>query len=53
MCRWKIYNHNHKCNFNPLDKFIDQVEENKMLYAALLKEKDEKIELLQTLLEKK
>jgi transcriptional regulator with XRE-family HTH domain len=44
---------NYSPSFNPLDKFIEQVEENKKLYAALLKEKDEKIELLQKLLDKK
>lgn len=40
-------------NFNPLDKYIEQVEENKQLYQALLKEKDEKIALLQKMLEMK
>lgn len=44
---------NYSPSFNPLDKFIEQVEENKKLYAALLKEKDEKIALLEKLLEKK
>lgn len=39
-------------NFNPLDKYIEQVEENKKLYQALLKEKDEKIMLLEKLLNK-
>jgi len=29
--------------FNPIDKWIEAMEENKKLYAALLKEKDEKI----------
>jgi len=38
---------------NPVEKWMEVVEENKKLYAALLKEKDEKIELLQKLLEKK
>jgi len=33
--------------------FIEQVEENKKLYVALLKEKDEKIALLETMLNKK
>jgi transcriptional regulator with XRE-family HTH domain len=38
---------------NAVDKWIEALEENKKLYAALLKEKDEKIELLQKLLDKK
>ncbi len=46
------YNYNYKCNFNPIEKYIEQVEENKRLYAALLKEKDEKIALLEKLLNK-
>jgi len=44
---------NYKCNFNPLDKYVEQVEENKKLYQALLKEKEEKIALLERMLEKK
>lgn len=40
------------CTFNPLDKLMDMVEENKKLYAELLKEKDEKIRLLERMLEK-
>src|ERR1017187_195310 len=44
---------NYKCNFNPFDKYVEQVEENKKLYQALLKEKDEKIVLLERMLEKK
>jgi transcriptional regulator with XRE-family HTH domain len=38
---------------NAVDKWIEALEENKKLYAALLKEKDETIELLQKLLDKK
>ncbi|HLP35533.1 helix-turn-helix transcriptional regulator [Lacibacter sp.] len=38
---------------NPVEKWMEVVEENKKLYAALLKEKDEKIALLERLLEKK
>lgn len=40
-------------NFNPLDKLIEALEENKKLYSALLKEKDEKIDLLEKLLSEK
>jgi transcriptional regulator with XRE-family HTH domain len=39
--------------FNTLDKYIEQVDEIKQLYQALLKEKDEKISLLEKLLERK
>ncbi len=47
------YIENYKCTFNPIDKLMETVEENKKLYAALLKEKDEKIALLEKILEKK
>ena len=40
-------------NINPLEKYIEQVEEIKQLYKALLKEKDEKIALLERIMEKK
>ncbi|MBL7743303.1 MAG: helix-turn-helix transcriptional regulator [Chitinophagaceae bacterium] len=40
-------------NVNPIDKWLEVLEENKKLYAALLKEKDEKIALLERLLDKK
>ena len=39
--------------FNPLDKLMEALEENKKLYSALLKEKDEKIALLEKMIEKK
>lgn len=38
---------------NPIEKWIEALEENKKLYAALLKEKDEKIALLEKMLAKK
>ncbi len=38
---------------NPVEKWLEALEENKKLYAALLKEKDEKIALLERVLEKK
>lgn len=44
---------NYNCTFNPLDKFVEQVEENKKLFTALLKEKDEKIALLEKMLNSK
>ena len=37
-------------NFNPLEKYLEQVEENKKLYEALLKSEREKIALLERLL---
>lgn len=46
-------NFQYQPTFNPLDKYVEQVEENKKLYAAILKEKDEKIALLERMLEKK
>jgi transcriptional regulator with XRE-family HTH domain len=39
--------------FNPIDKWLETLEENKKLYAQLLKEKDEKIALLEKMLNKK
>ncbi|OJW57455.1 MAG: transcriptional regulator [Sphingobacteriales bacterium 50-39] len=39
--------------FNPIDKLSEALEENKRLYNQLLQEKDEKIALLQKLLDKK
>ena len=44
---------NHHCTFNPLDKYVEAVEENKKLYEALLKSEREKIALLEGLLEER
>ena len=41
--------HATNCTFNPIDKWLEALDENKKLYAALLKEKDEKIALLEKL----
>lgn len=41
------------CTFNPLDKLIEAHEEIKKLHAALLKEKDDKIALLNRMLQEK
>ncbi len=41
------YNTNYKCTFNPIDKLVEALEENKKLYEALLKEKEERIKLLE------
>jgi len=44
---------NFHCTFNPLEKLMDALEENKKLYNALLKEKDEKIALMERMMDKK
>lgn len=44
---------NYKCTFNPIDKWVEALEENKRLNKALLEEKDEKIALLEKMLGKK
>jgi transcriptional regulator with XRE-family HTH domain len=44
---------NYQCTFNPIEKLVEVIEENKKLYAALLKEKDEKIALLEKLVKEK
>jgi transcriptional regulator with XRE-family HTH domain len=41
------------CTFNPIDKLMEAVEEIKQLNAALVKEKDEKIALLEKILSEK
>lgn len=45
-----VENQNYNCTFNPLDKYIEAVEENKKLYERLLQAEKEKNELLQNLL---
>jgi DNA-binding XRE family transcriptional regulator len=40
----------YNCTFNPLEKFIEAMEENKKLYQQLLKEKDAMIEELKKLI---
>lgn len=45
-----LFNRDSTINFNPLDKYVELVEKNEKLYAALLKEKDEKIALLEKVL---
>ena len=44
---------NYGCTFNPLDKLIEAHEEIKKLNAALLKEKDDKITLLNKMLQER
>ena len=40
-------------HINPVEKWMEAMEENKKLYQDLLKEKDEKIALLERMLERK
>ncbi|HEV7381000.1 MAG TPA: helix-turn-helix transcriptional regulator [Dyadobacter sp.] len=37
-------------NFNPIDKWVEALDENKKLYERLLQSEKEKVELLQTIL---
>lgn len=39
-----------QCTFNPLDKYIEAMEENERLYEALLKSEREKVTMLQKFL---
>jgi transcriptional regulator with XRE-family HTH domain len=43
---------NHYCTFNPLDKWAEEITENRKLYERLLEAEKEKIELLKKLIEK-
>ncbi len=45
--------YNYNCTFNPFDKWAEAVEENKKLYEALLKEKEEKVAMLERFLEER
>lgn len=45
-----FFSQNYHCQFNPIDKLFETLEENRRLYTALLKEKDEKIALMERLL---
>ncbi|KEO75195.1 helix-turn-helix domain-containing protein [Anditalea andensis] len=45
-----IYNHNP--TFNPIDKLIESLEDNKKLYERLLESEKEKVELLKKMLDK-
>ncbi|WP_203294023.1 helix-turn-helix domain-containing protein [Luteirhabdus pelagi] len=44
---------NTHCTFNPLDKFVEAVEENKKLYERLLAAEKEKVKYLEGLVSKK
>ena len=43
---------NYHCTFNPVDKWLEALEEIKRLNEELLKVKDEQIKLLQSVVEK-
>jgi hypothetical protein len=47
------YAQNNKCNFNPLDKYVESVAKIEKLYEDLLKSEREKNALLERMLEKK
>jgi transcriptional regulator with XRE-family HTH domain len=47
------FNHYNTCTFNPLDKLMETVEENKKLYERLLQAEKDKIEYLEKLLKEK
>jgi transcriptional regulator with XRE-family HTH domain len=44
------FNHYNSCSFNPLDKMMEVVEENKKLYERLVQAEKEKVEYLERLL---
>lgn len=44
---------NYNCNFNPFDKIMELVEDNKKLYEKLIQAEREKNEILQRLWDKK
>lgn len=44
---------NYNPTFNPLDKYIEAMEENKKLYERLLQAEKEKVEMMRELLERK
>ncbi len=43
----------HQCTFNPIDKWLEVLDENKKLYERLLQVEREKNELLQKLLDER
>lgn len=47
------FGNNNQCTFNPLDKLMEAVEENKKLYERLLQSEKDKIEYLEKLLKGK
>jgi transcriptional regulator with XRE-family HTH domain len=43
---------NHHCTFNPLDKLMESIDENRKLYERLLQAEKDKVEYLEKLLKK-
>ncbi len=43
---------NFQCTFNPIEKWVEALDENKKLYERLLQSEREKVELLQKVLDK-
>lgn len=43
---------NVKCNFSPLEKWAEAIEENKQLYERLLQSEKEKVELLRGIIDR-
>ena len=41
---------NYQCTFNPLEKYVEAIEENKKLYERLLQTEREKVALLEKML---
>lgn len=46
-------NMNYQCTVNPLEKYIEAMEENKKLYERLLQAEREKVALLEKMLDKR
>ena len=44
---------NYQCTINPMEKWLEAIEENKKLYEELLKSEREKVAMLEKLLDKK
>ena len=47
------FGNNNHCTFNPLDKLMETVEENKKLYERLLQSEKEKIKYLENIIKEK
>ena len=43
----------YNCNINPIEKWLEALEENQKLYERLLASEKEKVELLQKIIEGK
>jgi len=46
-------NQNYNCTFNPLEKYMEAIEQNKKLYERLLQSEKDKVDLLQKMLNEK